>query len=82
MIIKLILQPFWVLIDMLISILPVTPLGTVGSLTTVLEVACYGVKLIGLAEFIKVIGVIASWHTIHLGWSIVEWLYNKIPGVN
>lgn len=82
MLIKVILMPLWCLLDLIITLLPATPFCTVSNLASILEVASYGVNIFGVAQFIKIIGVILFWHTAHLTWAIVEWIYKKIPGVD
>lgn len=41
-----------------------------------------GLYFFGSSAFCLVIASVVSWALVHFGWSIIVWLYKKVPGVN
>ena len=75
------MYPLWLLVDFLISLIPSMPTVSSG-FNAILDIIGYGCAFIGTSFFLGVIGNITFWMTTQLGWSIIEWCYKKIPGVN
>lgn len=81
MLIQLMMLPLWTLIYSLIGLLPV--LSSVPSgFNALLDIIGYGCAFIGTDFFFAVIGNIIFWLTAQMAWSIIEWVYKKIPGVS
>ena len=81
MLVEIIMTPFWVLIEGLVSLLPSMSVVSNG-FNTVLDVVGYGCAFIGSDFFLGLLGNIVFWLVAQLSWSIIEWCYIKIPGVN
>jgi hypothetical protein len=81
MILELIMIPFWAFIHFIISLLPQTQTIQYG-FESVLDLVGYGCAIVGSQFFLMVISNIVFWLTLHLSWSIIEWLYKKVPGVS
>lgn len=81
MIIKVLMTPFWALIDLLISLLPSSVAESL-SMSSVFDILGKGVSVIGLANFSLFLGSAIFWYTVQLTWAVIEWLYKKIPGVD
>lgn len=81
MIIKVLMAPFWLLIDLLISLLPSTVVQSL-SMSSVFDILAKGVSVIGLSNFALFLGSAIFWYTVQLTWAVIEWLYKKIPGIN
>lgn len=82
MIIELILSPLFSLISFLINLIP-----SFNSVTNKTAVKFYdfmeiGLYFFGSSAFCLVIASVVSWSLVHFGWSIIVWLYKKVPGVN
>lgn len=84
MLIGLVLAPFWLLINFIISLLG----GffgdysfTVHSFDVLLSVLGYGVYFFGATTFCMVVSSISFWLTLDMSWAFIEWVYKKIPGI-
>lgn len=75
------MSPLWFLIDFLIGFFPVLESFPDG-FNAICDLIGYGCSIIGTDFFLAVLGNIIFWLTAHLGWSLIEWLYKKIPGVS
>lgn len=80
MILELIFLPFITLVKFVITLLPTIETPSV-ALNTVIDLAGYGVTILGSSFTVLVLGNIVMWLTIQFTWSIIEWIYKKIPGV-
>lgn len=81
MLIQLMMLPLWTLIYSVIGLIPV--LSSVPSgFNALLDIIGYGCAFIGTDFFLALLGNIIFWLTAQLGWSIIEWVYKKIPGVS
>lgn len=81
MIIQFMMYPLWILVYSVIGLIPV--LATVPSgFDAILNIIGYGCAFIGTDFFLALLGNIIFWLTAQLGWSVIEWVYKKIPGVN
>lgn len=80
MLIKLIMLPFWLLITFLIGLIPKIEIFQSG-FGAVTNIIGYGCSIIGTDFFFSILGNIIFWLTIQMTWSIIEWIYKKIPGV-
>lgn len=81
MLIKLIMMPLLVLVKFIIGLLPVSSVSSSG-FSGVLNVIGYGCAIIGTDFFLFILGNIIFWLNAQLLWSIIEWVYKKIPGIN
>lgn len=81
MLIQLMMTPLWVLVYALIGLFPVLSSVPVG-FEAILNIIGYGCAFIGTDFFLAVIGNIVFWLTAQMSWSIIEWVYKKIPGVS
>lgn len=81
MIIMLIVTPIFLLINSLIDLLPqMEGLPTwVNDLATVIG---YALNVVPIDVWVFSIGNIIFWNFGLIGWSIIEWIYKKIPGVD
>lgn len=85
MLLGLILKPFFLFINLLISMLG----GffgdvkfIVGGFDIIIDLIAYGVYFMGASTFSLLISSIGFWFTIEMVWAIIEWIYKKIPGVD
>lgn len=80
MIIHLLFAPLFGLLTLILEMIPAFTTPVVG-FNTVLDIAGYGTRILGSKFCFVVISNIVMWLTIQMGWSIIEWVYKKIPGV-
>ena len=81
MIVELLCTPIFLLIQFIISLLPVA-YEVPDFLSATLDLLSKALYFFPADVFFIVIGNITTWHFIHLGWVSIEWVYKKIPGVN
>lgn len=77
----MIMAPFWLLIELIISLLPNSP-GVVLNIGALLKYVSYGMYILGSQFFLTVIGMIVFWLSAQFIWAVIEWIYIKIPGVS
>lgn len=82
MILELIFAPIFMFGRFIISLIPSVNYtnGSVGG--AFYEFLRIGLYFFGAAPFFMVISCVILWTTAELSWSVFEWLYKKIPGVN
>lgn len=81
MIIELLLTPIFFIVNGLISLLP--KMGELPSwVNDFLNVVSTGLTIFPIDVWIFAIGSIVFWRFGLIAWSVVEWLYKKIPGVS
>lgn len=80
MIIQLLLIPLFGLLTLILELMPTFTTPVVG-FNTIIDIAGYGTRILGTNFCLLVIGNIVMWLTIQMGWSIIEWVYKKLPGV-
>lgn len=78
--INLLLTPFKLLLEFILSLLPDTP-STAGSLVNVIVFLKKGLWFFDYDLFCTYITCILAFVTLQFAWSIVEWIYKKIPGI-
>lgn len=81
MIIQGLLYPFFLLIDLLVSLIPSTN-STQPVVTGFFDILGKGLYYFGAGTFTIIIANVTFWSTIHIAWAIIEWVYKKIPGVD
>lgn len=81
MLISMIMAPFWLLIDLIISLLPVSETVAI-SIESLTKYISYALYMFGSEFFLTVIGMIVFWLSAQFIWAIIEWIYIKIPGVS
>lgn len=81
MVIEAVLNPIYELLGVLISALPV-----IGDLPTWIDNAftllSYILMFFPSEVFSVIFFNVITWLGIHFAWSVIEWLYKKIPGIN
>lgn len=85
MIIELLLTPVFALLNLILSFLPdmshLDPLYDF-DISGFIYLLGYGFFIFPFSLFMIIIGNILFWKSAQMIWAIVEWAYNKIPGVN
>lgn len=81
MLIAFIMSPLWALINLIISLLPNTP-NVTSSFNSILPLLSNGLYFFGSSFFCFLIGNFVFWLSAQFIWSIIEWIYIKIPGVS
>lgn len=81
MLISLIMAPFWLLLDLIISLMPVGESFAL-SIESLTKYISYALYMFGSEFFLTIIGAIVFWLSAQLIWAIIEWVYIKIPGVS
>lgn len=81
MIIKLLLEPIFFLIE---SIIYFIPEGTSipSWLTYTVDVLKYPFSIFPADVWIALISSVIFWYVAQMTWAIIEWIIKKIPGVN
>jgi len=82
MLLKLILAPIWSLISFLLGFFPDAMLSSLFGSSGFLENIYFGINFIGEDMFTLIINNGVFWICAHLTWSVVDFIINKIPGVN
>lgn len=82
MLLELILNPLFGFCNFLVSLIP--NISTVDNNLgqTFMEYIGIGLHFFGTVPFLLIISNVLMWVAVDLTWSIVEWTYKKIPGVN
>lgn len=82
MLFEVLFAPFFVFGRFLISLMPnVTPVS--GSIEGVFyHLLSTGLYFFGVAPFVAVINSVVFWIVVDFTWSVIEWCYKKIPGVD
>lgn len=81
MILEMIFSPLFILARFIISLIPSVNYVNGGLTGTFYEFLHIGLYFFGAAPFVMVISSVVLWTTAELSWSVFEWLYKKIPGV-
>ena len=82
MILELIFYPIFGLGRFIISLIPVNE-GIQGGVTGVFyDLLSTGFYFFGSAPFMMVFGSVVFWIGVEIGWTSIEWIYKKIPGVD
>lgn len=81
MIIKLILIPFWLLVDLIISLFPESSSQAISYVINS-DVLGIGLYFLPLGYWSLFVGTLLFWFNVKLIWAVVVWTYKKIPGVN
>lgn len=68
-------------VNFIINTLPKTPVELFGTGDSVTLLA-RALTIFPVDCWLFIVGNIITWSTISLGWSVIEWCYNKIPGIN
>lgn len=82
MIIAGLLIPVFALIDFIITLIPSFNTVSGTPFAGFYDFIGIGLYFFGTAPFILVISSVLFWSGVELAWSIIEWIYVKIPGVN
>jgi len=79
---ELILDALFLIPNLIISLIPDTGFvlpSYIGSMIDVLKVP---MSIFPLDLWFLIISQLSFWYVLQLSWSIIEWLYKKIPGVD
>lgn len=81
MIIELLTTPIFLLIELIINMLPqgIEIPSFINSTINLLKIP---MSIFPLDLWFVIIGNVGFWYGSQLLWSIIEWVYKKIPGVN
>lgn len=82
MVVEALLNMIFGLVDVIIGLFPtldVPVFNGLGGATTLLG---YGLTFFPLDLWVALIGNIAFWLSVQLGWIVIEWVYKKVPGVD
>lgn len=82
MILEMIFAPLFMLGRFIISLIPNVNYMNGGLTGTFYEFLHVGLYFFGAAPFFMVISSVVLWSAAEISWSVFEWLYKKIPGVN
>lgn len=82
MLLELIFAPLFLFINFLIGLIPNFQTFNSDVPQTFMDYVGYGLYFFGTTPFILVITCVLFWCGIELAWSIIEWIYRKIPGVS
>lgn len=82
MILLWLLTPVFALLDFVITLIP--SLNTVAGtpIAGFYDLIGLGLYFFGTAPFVLVLMSVVTWSAAEFTWSIIEWVYIKIPGVN
>jgi len=82
MILELMIAPIFIFIKFLVGLFP-TITNESGAITKgFFDFLSMGFYFFGTAPFILVISSVLGWSLFEIGWSGIEWVYKKIPGVD
>lgn len=82
MILELVFAPLFMFGRFIISLIPNVDYSNGGVTGTFYEFLNIGLYFFGSAPFVMVISCVLVWTTVEISWSVIEWLYKKIPGVD
>lgn len=82
MILETILNLFFGLINLIISLFPNTSVSLPNWSTSFMSFLGTGLSFFPPSVFNILITNVAFWLTVHMTWAIIEWSYKKIPGIN
>lgn len=82
MLLELIFYPLFSFARFILSLIPNFN-GVNGEITGVFyELLSIGFYFFGAAPFMMVFASVVFWVGVDIGWTSIEWLYKKIPGVD
>lgn len=81
MIVELILMPIWLLIDLIINLFP-SVANTVYNFLSSSDVLAVGLYFLPIGYWGQFLASVTFWLTANFTWSIIEWVYKKIPGIS
>ena len=81
MIIKLLLEPIFFLIESIISFIP-EGTSIPSWLSNTVDVLKYPMSIFPADVWIALISSVIFWYVAQMTWAIIEWIIKKIPGVN
>lgn len=81
MIIELLFSPIFSLIEIIINLLP-NNIVIPNFISDTLELLKIPLSIFPIDLWIVIITNVVLWYSAQLIWSIIEWVYKKIPGVN
>lgn len=82
MILEFMFIPIFNLISLVISLIPSAEYTNGGFTNGFYSFINIGLYFFGSAPFLLVITNVLLWTGIELAWSIIEWIYKKIPGIS
>lgn len=82
MLISLILMPFWSFLSFLLGLLPDISYGLPNWFSSFASLMKIGLSVFPIDVWVVVTANLMFWTGIHLAWSVIEWLYKKVPGIS
>ena len=81
MIVELICTPLFTLVNLIINLLPegfVIP----SFVSNTIDILKYPLSIFPMDLWLIIISNVTFWYIAQISWSIIEWVYKKIPGFN
>lgn len=82
MIVESVLNLLFGLVEIVINLVPGMNAPGVDGVIGMSTLLSYALTWFPLDLWIALIANIGFWLTVQIGWIVIEWTYNKIPGVN
>lgn len=82
MIVELLFNMIFGIVDIVIGLIPSIVLDTVGGASSMVTLLSYGLYFFPLDLWLVIIANIIVWLGVQGGWVVIEWCYKKIPGVD
>lgn len=81
MLIELVTTPIFSLINVIVNMIP-DGFNIPNYVWYTIEILKYPLAIFPVDLWVLIISNICFWYTVQLSWSIIEWVYKKIPGVD
>ena len=81
MLIELLCNPIFSLIDLIISQIP-DGFNIPSYISYTFDILKYPLAIFPTDLWILIIGNIGFWYMAQLSWSVIEWVYKKIPAID
>jgi hypothetical protein len=82
MLLKLIFSPIFALLNFILGLIPSISFLQGFDIVGIFDIAVFTFVFFPFSVFSVIIGNVVFWLQVQGTWSIVEWVYKKIPGVN
>ncbi|MDR1617371.1 MAG: hypothetical protein LBR98_10325 [Syntrophomonadaceae bacterium] len=83
MLLKLIFDPIFSLLNLILQFIPKMESGEyLVDISGYVDVIVFVFVFFPASLFTALVGNVLFWLEVQLGWSVIEWIYKKIPGVS
>jgi hypothetical protein len=83
MLLELVFDPVFALLDLILQFIPVMENGEyLIDISGFVDVVAFAFVFFPPSLFTALVGNVLFWLELQLGWSVIEWIYKKIPGVS